>query len=102
MQQMPQACTSLLRALNDFLHPRTHVVIRHRDAAEETAWRAALAGSGRIDAYVVPDRVGDQAGILGLPKYLPGGVAYICQGTHCLPPVEGAPLFALALRRMNR
>ncbi len=101
MQQMPQACASLLRALNDFLHPRTHVVIRHRDAAEETAWRAALAGSGRIDAYIVPDRVGDQAEILGLPKYLPGGVAYICQGTHCLPPVEGAPLFALALRRIN-
>ncbi|HSC12144.1 MAG TPA: thioredoxin domain-containing protein [Rhodanobacteraceae bacterium] len=102
MQQMPQACASLLRALDDFLHPRTHIVIRHRDAAEETAWRAALAGSARIDAYIVPDRVGDQAAILGLPKYLPGGAAYICQGTRCLPPVEGAPVFALALRRILR
>jgi hypothetical protein len=37
-----------------------------------------------------------------LPKYLPGGVAYICQGTHCLPPVEGAPVFALALRQILR
>jgi len=99
---MPQACASLLRALNDFLHPRTHVVIRHRSADEEAAWRAALAGSDQIDAYVVPDRVGDQAGTLGFPKYLPGGAAYICQGTHCLPPVEGAPLLALALRRILR
>jgi len=102
MQQMPQACTTLLRALNDFLHPRTHVVIRHRSADEETAWRAALAGSDRIDAYVVPDRVGDTERTPWLPKYLPGGVAYICQGTHCLPPVEGAPLLALALRRLTR
>jgi uncharacterized protein YyaL (SSP411 family) len=102
MQQMPQACASLLRALHDFLRPRTHVVIRHRGAPEEAAWRAALAGSDRIDAYVIPDRAGDQERTPWLPKYVPGGVAYICQGTHCLPPVEGAPLFALALGRIPR
>ncbi|HZX89828.1 MAG TPA: thioredoxin domain-containing protein [Rudaea sp.] len=102
MQQMPQACASLLRALHDFLHPRTHVVIRHRGAPEEAAWRAALAGSEWIDGYVIPDRVGDQERTPWLPKYVPGGVAYICQGTHCLAPVEGAPLFALALGRIPR
>jgi hypothetical protein len=77
-------------------------VIRHRGAPEEAAWRAALAGSEWIDGYVIPDRVGDQERTPWLPKYVPGGVAYICQGTHCLAPVEGAPLFALALGRIPR
>ena len=88
LQQMPQACCALLRALEDFLQPRTHVVIRYGRADEESAWRAALAGAGaaRSDAYFVPaDAV--LAGILVGQAYAPGGTAYVCRGTHCAPPV---------------
>ena len=92
LQQMPQACCSLLRALNDFLQPRTHVVIRHGDADEERVWREALLASDapRSDAYFIPADAAILPGVLAAQKYIPGGIGYVCLGTSCLPPA-GAP-----------
>ncbi len=61
MQQMPHACASLLRALNDYLHPRTHVVIRYGNESDASAWRAALANSGvgRVDSYFIAESAVD-------------------------------------------
>ena len=88
MQQMPQACCTLLRALNDFLHPRTHVVIRFDGAAEESAWRHALAvADRRTDVYFIPTQAGKLPGTLDSQRYAPGGLAYVCRGTQCEPPV---------------
>ena len=88
MQQNPASCATLQRALREFLRPRTHVVIR-ADANAEGEWRSAISpnNSRATDVYVVPPDA------IGLPpameaqKYTPGGVAYICVGTSCLPPV---------------
>ncbi|MBS0487237.1 MAG: thioredoxin domain-containing protein [Proteobacteria bacterium] len=90
MQQMPAACCATLRALNDFLHPRTHVVVRFGDAAEETAWRTALAqaDSRRVDAYFVPRDAGKLPGILAAQTYAAGGLAWVCRGTQCLAPAS--------------
>jgi uncharacterized protein len=90
MQQMPQGCASLLRALNDFLQPRTHVVIRH-DGGDERRWREALAPpaiapSERLDAYLIPQDAGTLPGVLAAQAHAPGGMAYVCRGTNCLPP----------------
>jgi uncharacterized protein YyaL (SSP411 family) len=93
MQQMPHACTSLVRALNDFLQPRTHVVIRFDGGADEKAWRAALGdalargGADRVDSYFVPAHAADLPATLGAQKTVSGGVAYVCRGTNCLVPI---------------
>ena len=87
LQQMALACASLLRALNDFLHPRTHVVIRFRGDAEETAWRAALGPApDRSDVYFI-DADAVLCGTLASQKYAATGVAYVCRGTQCLAPI---------------
>ncbi len=90
MQQMPQACASLLRALHDFLQPRTHVVIRFAGDAEETAWRAVpdAAGRDRVERYFIPEPAADLPGTLAAQTHAAGGVAYVCRGTSCLPPVR--------------
>jgi uncharacterized protein YyaL (SSP411 family) len=90
MQQMPQACASLLRALNDFLHPRTQAVIRYGDAEEERAWRTALATAStlHVDAYFVTHAAGSLPGTLAAQTYVSGGVAYVCRGAQCLAPIR--------------
>ena len=89
MQQIPQACCASLRALNDYLHPRTHVVVRFGDADEESAWRRALAAADRrTDVYLIPAQSGKLPGILAAQKYAAGGLAYVCRGTQCEPPLR--------------
>ena len=90
LQQMPQACCSTLRALNDLLQPRTHVVIRYENAAEETLWRAAFASAAanRLDAYFIPAGVPLTSGPLAAQTYTSGGVAYVCRGISCQPPIH--------------
>jgi len=103
MQQMPHACTSLVRALNDFLQPRTHVVIRFDGGDDEKAWRAALAdalagsAADRIDSYFVPANAANLPATLGAQKPVSGGVAYVCRGSNCLAPIFARSALASAL-----
>jgi uncharacterized protein YyaL (SSP411 family) len=92
MQQMPQGCASLLRALKDFLHPRTHVVIRVAGDAEAKAWKKALraVNPDAADTYLIPDDAGALPGIVSAQTYRAGGVAYLCRGVNCLPPISDA------------
>ena len=89
MQQMPQGCASLLRALNDFLHPRTHVVIRVADDAEMAAWKTGLRAipSDVADTYLIRSDAGALSGVLAAQTHRAGGVAYLCRGVNCLPPI---------------
>ena len=100
MQQMPQACCSLLRVLNDLLDPRTHVVVRFGDEPNAQAWRDALAHSGmqRLDAYFIPSSAERLPGTLGAQQYMNGGIAFICRGTQCLPPLRDAATLGEHLR----
>ncbi len=104
MQQMSQACASLLRALNDFLQPRTHVVIRFSGASEEAVWRAAIADAlarpdaRRVDAYFIAEGVADLPTTIAAQKVVGGGVAYVCRGTSCLPPISRPDALTSALR----
>ena len=99
MQQFPQGCATLLRALDDLLRPRTHLVVRCDGEAEERAWRAALddVPTRRLDAYFVPAAAGDLPGLLAAQPHRPGGVAYRCRGTRCLPPLATPAALAEAL-----
>ena len=90
MQQMPHACPTLLRALHDRLDPRTHVVVRCAAGVAGDSWRRALAAAGsarQIDGYAIPEDAGALPGLLEVQKYTSAGVAYVCRGASCLPPV---------------
>jgi uncharacterized protein YyaL (SSP411 family) len=88
MSQMPQGCASLQRALNDFLNPRMHVVIRHADGVEAVAWQDAQRGTTTAaDIYRIPADATALPGILAAQNHAVGGVAYVCRGTNCLPPM---------------
>ncbi len=96
LRQNPASCAALLRALNDWLRPRAHVVVRCDGLDEERAWRDALvAAPRRADVYVVPANATDLLTTLAAQRYSEGGVAYVCRGTQCLPRVA-APADALA------
>jgi uncharacterized protein YyaL (SSP411 family) len=99
MQQMPQGCASLLRALNDFLHPHTHVVIRAAEG-EAAAWNAALLDIAleRTNVYVIPPGAENPPGILAAQAHIAGGVAYVCRGLSCLPPLSDPTKLATTLR----
>lgn len=99
LQQMPQACATLQRALLDSLDPRTLVIVRFAPGEEEAAWRAAWTARGmrrRADAYFIPDSAGDLPSTLGAQNYARGGVAYVCRGLRCNPPLTDARRLAAA------
>ena len=101
MQQMPQGCASLLRALNDFLHPRTHVVIRVATEAETATWKSAQRAQpqGAADIYLIPSVAGALPGVLAAQSYRAGGVAYLCRGVNCLPPISDPGALDAAFRQ---
>src|SRR5579863_284299 len=100
MRQMLQGCASLQRALNDFLHPRTHIVIRTAEGAEATAWQKAIREipPAAADVYRVPAAGGALPGILAAQTHVVGGVAYVCRGTSCLPPIGDPAILNVTLR----
>ncbi|HET9189185.1 MAG TPA: hypothetical protein VFN69_01260, partial [Rudaea sp.] len=101
LRQMPLACCAMLRALNDFLHPRTHVVVRFDGASEESTWRAALAAQAhrRCDIYLIPAQAGKLPDILAAQTYTSGGAAYVCRGTQCEPALSEPDALNLASSR---
>jgi uncharacterized protein len=103
LQQIPHGCASLLRALNDLLDPRTQAVVRFSDDDEEMHWRAAFDGlsSSRQDIYFIAENASTLLGTLASQKYLEGGVAYVCRGTQCLPPIGDSAELVRALDEWN-
>ncbi|MBS0570306.1 MAG: thioredoxin domain-containing protein [Proteobacteria bacterium] len=94
MSHMPLGCCAMLRALHDFLEPRTHVVVRCDDD-EASAWHKALAHAPRrVDAYFIPRDAGKLPGTLAAQVHESGGVAYVCRGTQCEPPLRDAEMLA--------
>lgn len=97
---MPQACATLQRALMDSLDPRTLVIVRFDTVEEENAWRAALPACPelrRVDAYFIPRHIDSLPDALTAQSYAPGGVAYICRGLQCDPPLTNPARLAMSL-----
>lgn len=86
--ELPHACCTLLLALDEFLRPGTHVVLR-ADEDEMDRWRDALdrTDDARTDIYCIPPTAQPLPAALAAQAHRDGGVAYVCRGTHCLPPV---------------
>jgi uncharacterized protein YyaL (SSP411 family) len=95
LRRNPAACSALLRALHDLLVPPMHVVVR-ADRDEIRRWRDALAKAPRrTDVYIVGAAERELPPILAAQKHAHGGAAYVCRGTHCLPPVLNPDEFSL-------
>ena len=88
LRQYPQAHAALLIALEEWLSPSTTLVIR-ADPADFAIWRAAVPSdlAPRRLMLLVPASEQTLPGLLGERPVRPGGVAYLCSGTHCAPPL---------------
>ena len=90
LEQSPYACGALLDALEEHLWPPELVVV-HAPAEALGRWRAALAGCAprRMAVLVPAEEAAGLPGPLAPPRTVPpGGIAHVCRGTECLPPVE--------------
>jgi len=87
MQQGPYGHTGLLLALEETLYPVETLVIR--PGKKETAWRQAIGNdyTPRRLPFIIPDEANEPPGLLAERKPQGGGIAYLCQGLQCLPPI---------------
>jgi uncharacterized protein YyaL (SSP411 family) len=96
LERAPQAHTTLLNALDEWLQPGEIIVIRGAGASEWAAALAPLYAPRRMvfaipaDAELPPAMAAKQPGA--------GTVAWICQGPQCYPPVSDLPLLVRTLR----
>jgi len=88
LAESPGGCSTLLAALTDLVSPPTSVLI-DGDVDEARIWEQALEARYRPAVRVV-----NLAGVANLPSPLrkgprpaKGAVAWVCRGTHCLPPI---------------
>ena len=90
MADYPQGYGSTLNALDEWANPAQTIVIRG-SGPDLAAWRqVALAdyAPGRA-CLTIPDDETGLPGLLGERKARPGHIiAYVCEATACLPPVE--------------
>ena len=108
LNQYPDACPSLLRALGEFEKPRLQVVVRCTPAHAphwQAALRDALHGKGlapggdAVDAFIIPPRSGTLPGVLAARDARDGeATAWICSGLACQAPVTSTDELAGALR----
>ncbi|MEO6690456.1 MAG: thioredoxin domain-containing protein [Dokdonella sp.] len=85
---VPHACCALLLALDEYLQPAAHLVVRHRALADIDAWlRAGTACRERgVDVYFIPQDAAGLPGALSAPTD-EVVIAYLCKGTSCGQPI---------------
>jgi uncharacterized protein YyaL (SSP411 family) len=91
IQQAPYGHTGLLLALEEFLYPVETVVIRA--GSEQIArWQQPLnrVYAPRRMVFAIPDDAAQLPGLLANRAPMAGGVAYICSGLSCSPPVTSS------------
>jgi hypothetical protein len=108
LDQYPDACPTLLRALNEFERPRPQIVVRctaDRTSAWKTALREGLRakalapGGDPVDVFVVPSESGALPGVLAAREARGAeGTAWICTGLTCQAPITSPDELAQALR----
>jgi len=97
LQRYPDACASVLRALEEFERPRLQIVVRCPDS-QRPAWRPAIdealrgvgmvPGGDPVDAFLISDGTAALPGLLS-ERISRGeaGTAYVCAGLTCQAPV---------------
>ncbi len=88
IEQSPYGHTGLLMALEEYLYPPDTLVIR--PGARDAAWRQAAGAdyAPRRQCFVIPDESDGLPGLLAERRPRDGGVAWLCRGLQCLPPID--------------
>lgn len=107
LNRYPDACPTLLRALDESAHPRLQVVVRC-PAARSADWQAAvhsslrsarlLPGGDPVDAFLIPADATRLPGVLAARESRGDGAAYVCSGSTCQPPAASPAALVEALR----
>jgi uncharacterized protein YyaL (SSP411 family) len=109
LQRYPDACASMLRALQEFEQPRLQIVVRC-PASERNAWQSTLRdavhdtgivpGGDPADAFLIPDEATALPGLLAeRTSRGDAGTAYVCAGLTCQAPVTSQSALVEALTR---
>jgi uncharacterized protein YyaL (SSP411 family) len=90
LADLPHACCALLLALDEFLQPAAHLVVRYRSSSDIARWSDASVAHRRngVDVYFIPYSH-EAAGLPGVLATTADAdvVAYLCRGTSCGPPI---------------
>ena len=100
INQAPYACNALLLALEELLEPGETVILRG-PAAALPVWQVRCAQNFAPKRLCLPIPEDAKSLPATLAHYLPhpgGVIAYVCRGTHCLPPVTELDQFSELLR----
>jgi uncharacterized protein YyaL (SSP411 family) len=108
LNQYPDACPTLLRALREFERPRPQIVVRCT-ADHVPAWQPALQtglrgaglapGGDPVDVFIIPSDAGALPGLLAAREPRgEEGTAWICAGLTCQAPITSPGEFAKALQ----
>jgi uncharacterized protein YyaL (SSP411 family) len=107
LQRYPDACTSVLRAIDEFETPRLQIVVRC-PGSQRREWHEALdaalrsagivPGGDPVDAFLIPDDAATLPGLLS-ERTSRGetGTAYVCAGLTCQAPVTSPHALVEAL-----
>lgn len=95
LETFPHACATLLLALDEYLSPRAHLVVRC-EPVDEGTWRDAIERRDVL-MYPIPRGATGLPGVLGAQATPLGGIAYLCRGLSCGPPIYTAQALADAL-----
>jgi len=89
INHLPYLHNTLLNALEDYLQPPKVIIIRG-EIQELSAWQQICWKSftPQLHVYAIPNNASDLPSGLSEKKYQTKTIAYICQGTQCLPPIE--------------
>lgn len=90
MLQAPHAHMAMLNALDEHM-ARPDIVVIRCDEASMPQWLAPTKSyAPRRQVYLIDETISELPGALAAREPLPGGVAYLCKGPVCAPPVESA------------
>jgi hypothetical protein len=100
LQDYPQACGSLAIALEEWAKPGQLLILRG-DPANMATWQREALGSyapTRL-CLAIPASEASLPGILAERQADHDAVAYVCEATTCLPPIQTLEEFRAALAR---
>ncbi|MCH9675987.1 MAG: thioredoxin domain-containing protein [Gammaproteobacteria bacterium] len=98
MKKLPHAHGAMLRALESYLVPPRCIVIR-ADLDEAATWReCALTNfAPNTLCFTIPADATDLPGLLATRAARATTVAYVCDGQHCLAPIDNFATFSAAV-----
>ena len=86
--QAPGGHASILPALQEAAMPKPHLVIGGSNRDQATALKAWVDRRYRVDCYLIAPADETLPGMLGALRSDEAVSAWLCRGTHCLPPVH--------------